>query len=741
MENQPDINVRMRGILVDWLIEVSTETTLVWFLGNSLVIKPLLCAGALQVLAHGRDSLPHNQPHRHVSCEVSVPVVDDLIVISDKAYTRREVLDMEKLMANTLQFNFCLPTPYVFMRRFLKAAQSNKKVELLSFFIIELCLVEYEMLQCVPSDVPGLFQTRFQTAPLDLDTKSFYLTRKETIESQLEKVANRMAEEMLIISYETHCGTTCRGVAWERFSLEGLKAAVACVGDKCVALIKNPQLRNSHWTIQKGSFLTKILKLYKGTLENGTKVAIRCLPSSKKYSIRNLKLRLDLLAKLRHPNLVCLLGHCIDCGGKDDYSVEKVFLIYEYIPNGNFQSCLSDDSWGKAMNWSERLTVLTGVAKAVHYLHTGVIPGFFSNRLKTNNVLLNQHRFAKLSDYGLSIVSEATRHNTEIAKSWQMSRLEDDVYSFGLILLQAIVGPSVSAREEAFLRDELASLESEEGRRRMVNPTVQATCRNGSLIRVIALMNKCVSPESLSRPSFEDILWNLQYASQLQAEDGLGHSKADLSKGVNPSVTSQEANIFKGVNRAVTSQEASLESEEGRRRMVNPTVQATCRNGSLIRVIALMNKCVSPESLSRPSFEDILWNLQYASQLQAEDGDRKVRNYIFSKGLGHFKANLSKGVNLSVTSQEVDIFKGVNRAVTSQEVPFKCSFVKEDKDIAFFFTTFGSLHCIGSSIVSVFNNPVVRDHCLKMAQAIQKIDLELGAKITFECSSSWSNFQ
>lgn len=69
--------------------------------------------------------------------------------------------------------------------------------------------------------------------------------------------------------------------------------------------------------------------------------------------------------------------------------------------------------------------------------------------------------------------------------------------------------------------------------------------------------------------------------------------------------------------------QASLESEEGRRRMVNPTVQATCRNGSLVRVITLMNKCVSPESLSRPSFEDILWNLQYASQLQAaSDGDQ-----------------------------------------------------------------------------------------------------------------------
>ncbi|AAF80639.1 F2D10.8 [Arabidopsis thaliana] len=83
--------------------------------------------------------------------EVSVPVVDDLILISDKAYSRREVLDMEKLMANTLQFNFSLPTPYVFMKRFLKAAQSDKKLEILSFFMIELCLVEYEMLEYLPS--------------------------------------------------------------------------------------------------------------------------------------------------------------------------------------------------------------------------------------------------------------------------------------------------------------------------------------------------------------------------------------------------------------------------------------------------------------------------------------------------------------------------------------------------------------------------------------------------------------
>lgn len=68
----------------------------------------------------------------------------------------------------------------------------------------------------------------------------------------------------------------------------------------------------------------------------------------------------------------------------------------------------SGDSSGKIFNWSERLSVLISVAKAVHFLHTGMIPGFFKNRLKTNNVLLNENCMAKLSDYGLSIISEET---------------------------------------------------------------------------------------------------------------------------------------------------------------------------------------------------------------------------------------------------------------------------------------------------------------------------------------------
>lgn len=65
---------------------------------------------------------------------------------------------------------------------------------------------------------------------------------------------------------------------------------------------------------------------------------------------------------------------------------------------------ISDFGKVRALKWSERLVILIDIAKAVQFLHTGIIPGFFNNRLKTSNILLDEHRRAKLSDYGLSII-------------------------------------------------------------------------------------------------------------------------------------------------------------------------------------------------------------------------------------------------------------------------------------------------------------------------------------------------
>ncbi|KAF5457374.1 hypothetical protein F2P56_021478 [Juglans regia] len=261
-------------------------------------------------------------------------------------------------------------------------------------------------------------------------------------------------------------------------------------------------------------------KLYRGRLENGTFVAIRALSLGKRCSIQNLKVRLDLLSKLHHPHLVGLLGHCIDDSGQDDSGANKVFLIYEYVPNGNYHTHLSESFPEKVLKWSDRLRILIGVAKAVHFLHTGVIPGCFNNQLKTNNILLDEHQIAKLSDYGMSIITEEIEKQQakgEGPKSRHQTNVQDDVYNFGFILLESLVGPIVTGKEEAFLLNEMASFGSQNGRRRIVDPVVLTTCSQESLSIVISITNKCISLEPSSRPSFEDVLWNLQYAAQVQA--------------------------------------------------------------------------------------------------------------------------------------------------------------------------------------------------------------------------------
>ncbi|KAI9127228.1 hypothetical protein K1719_001787 [Acacia pycnantha] len=261
-------------------------------------------------------------------------------------------------------------------------------------------------------------------------------------------------------------------------------------------------------------------KLYKGKLEDGSYVAIRSLALSKKCSIENLKTRLNLLSKLQHPNLVSLLGYCIDSSEQDDPTTSKLHLVYEYVPNGSYHAYLSEFSLEKPLKWSDRLAILIGVAKAVHFLHTGVIPGCFNNQLKADNILLDEHHFPKLSDYGMSILGEeierfeAKRHDT---KSGQRESFEDDVYNFGFILLESLVGPIASGQRETFFLNEKASFGSQDGRRKLVDPIVLTSSSQESLSIAIAITTKCISPELSSRPSFEDVLWNLQYAAQVQA--------------------------------------------------------------------------------------------------------------------------------------------------------------------------------------------------------------------------------
>ncbi|XP_040870487.1 mitotic cyclin a2-type isoform X3 [Glycine max] len=154
---QKDINPSMRGILVDWLVEVSEEYKLVpdtLYLTVNLIDRylstRLIQKQKLQLLG--------------VTCmliaskyeEMCAPRVEEFCFITDNTYTKEEVLKMEREVLNLVHFQLSVPTIKTFLRRFIQAAQSSYKapyveLEFLANYLAELALVECSFFQFLPS--------------------------------------------------------------------------------------------------------------------------------------------------------------------------------------------------------------------------------------------------------------------------------------------------------------------------------------------------------------------------------------------------------------------------------------------------------------------------------------------------------------------------------------------------------------------------------------------------------------
>ncbi|KAF8054733.1 hypothetical protein N665_1318s0003 [Sinapis alba] len=154
---QKDITQSMRGILVDWLVEVSEEYTLVpdtlyltvylidWFLhGNYLERQRLQLLGITCMLIASKYE------------EISPPRIEEFCFITDNTYTRDQVLEMENQVLAHFSFQIYTPTPKTFLRRFLRAAQASylsprRELECLASYLTELTLIDYHFLKFLPS--------------------------------------------------------------------------------------------------------------------------------------------------------------------------------------------------------------------------------------------------------------------------------------------------------------------------------------------------------------------------------------------------------------------------------------------------------------------------------------------------------------------------------------------------------------------------------------------------------------
>jgi len=154
LTEQREINAKMRAILVDWLVEVHMKYRLrreTLFMAVSLIDRYLslrqvarkrlqLCGVAAMFIASKFE-------------EIYPPEVKDFVYITDNAYTKDDILNMEVSMLRTLNFELCGPTAAHFLDRFQRANLCSEEQLHLMHYLAELALLEVQMLQYTPSHI------------------------------------------------------------------------------------------------------------------------------------------------------------------------------------------------------------------------------------------------------------------------------------------------------------------------------------------------------------------------------------------------------------------------------------------------------------------------------------------------------------------------------------------------------------------------------------------------------------
>uniref|UniRef100_A0A2N9HZQ1 Protein kinase domain-containing protein n=1 Tax=Fagus sylvatica TaxID=28930 RepID=A0A2N9HZQ1_FAGSY len=134
-------------------------------------------------------------------------------------------------------------------------------------------------------------------------------------------------------------------------------------------------------------------KVYKGSLADGTVVAIKRAQEGSLQGEKEFLTEIELLSRLHHRNLVSLIGYC-------DEESEQM-LVYEFMSNGTLRDHLSAKC-KEPMSFAMRLRISLGSAKGILYLHTEADPPIFHRDIKASNILLDSKYTAKVADFGLS---------------------------------------------------------------------------------------------------------------------------------------------------------------------------------------------------------------------------------------------------------------------------------------------------------------------------------------------------
>jgi cyclin B len=148
MDNQNDINEKMRGILNDWLIEVHLKYKLVpdtMYLTINLIdrflSKKKILRTKLQLVGVTAMFIASKYE------EIFPPEAKDFVYITDNACNKKELLNMEVDMLSTLNFDITIPSQYRFLELYKQILNLSDIMFNYSYYLLDLCLINYKMIK------------------------------------------------------------------------------------------------------------------------------------------------------------------------------------------------------------------------------------------------------------------------------------------------------------------------------------------------------------------------------------------------------------------------------------------------------------------------------------------------------------------------------------------------------------------------------------------------------------------
>ncbi|XP_022846640.1 L-type lectin-domain containing receptor kinase S.4-like [Olea europaea var. sylvestris] len=185
-------------------------------------------------------------------------------------------------------------------------------------------------------------------------------------------------------------------------------------------------------------------RVYKGTLRNPrTEVAVKRISHESRQGVREFLSEISSIGRLRHRNLVQLLGWCRR--GAD------LLLVYDFMPNGSLDKFLFDNP-KSILNWEQRFRIIKGVASGLLYLHEGYEQVVIHRDVKASNVLLDGELNGRVGDFGLArLYDHGSNPNTtrvvgtlgylapELPRTGRATT-SSDVFAFGAMLLEVVCG-------------------------------------------------------------------------------------------------------------------------------------------------------------------------------------------------------------------------------------------------------------------------------------------------------------